>query len=168
MYIKIAGLSEGSHTYRFDDNVEHLGLEKPFFGNFSADVELNKSHSQIVLKVNVRLKAAFECDRCTRNYEQELNPVYTVVDFFGSEPQDNTDVNVIYIPHEADKIDLVHEMRDYSLLAVPMKKLHSPDCKGLCFRCGIDLNEADCSCDKESVDSKWLPLKELKNKLSNN
>jgi uncharacterized protein len=49
-----------------------------------------------------------------------------------------------------------------------MKKLCREDCKGLCNVCGKDLNDGDCNCDRSNADIRWLPLKELKNKLNNN
>jgi uncharacterized protein len=168
MIIKIAGLSEGVHYYKFEEPIESLGLESPFFGNLTADVELSKSHSEIILKVDVKVNANFECDRCTKNFVQQLNPVYQVVYLFGNPPDDNININVIYLHSEADKINIAPEVRDYVLLALPMKMLCMEECKGLCRNCGKDLNEADCNCETENTDSRWLPLKELQKKLNNN
>ena len=77
-------------------------------------------------------------------------------------------LNITYLPLETDKVNLDQELRDYSLLAIPMKKLCREDCKGLCPSRGKDLNEGKCDCSDKEIDARWLPLNELKNKLSNN
>jgi uncharacterized protein len=76
--------------------------------------------------------------------------------------------NITYISSEADVIDISNDVRDFSILAVPMKKLCSDNCKGLCSKCGQNLNEGDCQCSKDETDIRWLPLMELKNKLNTN
>ena len=87
---------------------------------------------------------------------------------FGQEPDDNDSIDISYLPLEADKIDITKDVRDYALLAIPMKKLCKEDCKGLCVNCGKNLNEGDCNCSKDMIDPRWLPLQELKNKLNIN
>ena len=67
----------------------------------------------------------------------------------GIEPDDNDSIDISYLPLEADKIDITKDVRDYSLLAIPMKKLCKEDCKGLCAKCGKNLNEGNCNCSKE-------------------
>jgi uncharacterized protein len=166
MIIKIAGLSEGLHSYRFREPVEKFNLTSPFTGELNIEVELNKTYNQVILNVNLKINAIFECDRCVTDFTQELNPVYQVVYMFGNIAESD-DINVVYLPADADKINIAPEVRDYALLAVPMKKLCNDSCKGLCPKCGRNLNEGTCTCDPVDIDSRWLPLQELK-KINNN
>ena len=76
--------------------------------------------------------------------------------------------DVTYISPDSDFIDIRSDVRDYAMLAIPMKKLCKDDCKGLCQRCGKNLNEGECNCQKDEVDLRWQPLMELKNKLKTN
>jgi uncharacterized protein len=170
MFIKISGLSEGVHNFSFDEKVSLINLEDPFFGNFKAQIELSKTHNQIILNTRFSVKALFECDRCANNFEHEIDGSYKMVYFFGNKPSDgeNKDENLIYLHPDADRIEIGNDLRDFALLSVPMKKLCREDCKGLCIRCGKDLNEGDCDCDKSNNDARWLPLQELKNKIINN
>jgi uncharacterized protein len=168
MVIKIAGLSEGIHNYEFIEQVEKVDLGSPFSGKITAEIELDKSHHEIVMNVNVRVNAEFECDRCTASFTRELNPVYKMVYIYGSGDDLDDDANMKYIHPDADKIDISPEVRDFTLLSVPMKKLCSDECKGLCSNCGTDLNKSECSCELDSIDSRWLPLQDLKKKLNNN
>jgi uncharacterized protein len=92
-----------------------------------------------------------------------------MVYLFGQDKElnDNNDANLVYLPIETDKIDISQDVRDFCIIALPMKKLCSEDCKGLCFKCGTNLNEKECSCTKEEIDIRWQPLLDLKNKLNN-
>ena len=168
MKIKISSLSDGVHNYYFDESIEELGLEEPFYGNCKVDVELSKLHNQIVLKASITLNTNFDCDRCNKNFDDVITSSYQMVYLFGTEPVDSGSINITYLPIAADKIELESDVRDFALLAVPMKKLCKDDCKGLCSNCGKDLNEGDCECEHNSIDPRWLPLTELKNKINNN
>jgi uncharacterized protein len=47
-------------------------------------------------------------------------------------------------------------------LAVPMKPVCRPDCKGLCPQCGADRNRGGCDCREVDVDPRWAALADLK------
>ncbi len=168
MKIKISNLSDGIHNFNFDEPAANLGLEEPFFGNINVDVELTKIHSQVVIKAKLSAQTEFECDRCTKDFKTTLTSSYKMVYMLGTEPEDTQAINLTYLPADADKIILDNDVRDYAMLAVPMKKLCTEDCKGLCVKCGKDLNEGDCGCKRDEIDDRWLPLMELKNKINNN
>ncbi|MHB8579595.1 MAG: YceD family protein [Ignavibacteriaceae bacterium] len=168
MIIKISNLREGVHNYIFDEPIKEIGIEDFFFGNVLAEIELNKSNNQIVLNATLKLNANFECDRCNTNCTTNITMNYQMVYLFGKEPVESDSINVVYLPLDADKIKLDDDIKDFALLSIPMKKLCKDDCKGLCFKCGKNLNEGNCSCDKSEIDVRWLPLVELKNKINTN
>ncbi len=168
MKIKISNLSDGIHNFNFEEPAVDAGLEEPFFGNISVNVELNKMHNQIVINTKLSLQTEFDCDRCTKNYKSTLTNSYKMVYLLGTKPEDTEAISLTYLPADADKIILDNDVRDYAMLAIPMKKLCKEDCKGLCVKCGKDLNEGDCGCKREEIDERWLPLMELKNKINHN
>jgi hypothetical protein len=47
-------------------------------------------------------------------------------------------------------------------LAVPMKPVCRPDCKGLCPHCGADRNRGECDCRETDVDPRWAALAKLR------
>ena len=53
-------------------------------------------------------------------------------------------------PLEADTADLKDIVRTVFVLNLDSKLLCKPDCKGLCFRCGRNLNDGTCDCRPES------------------
>ncbi len=167
MIIKISNLSDGVHYYNFEESVNDLALNDFFVGNVNAEVELSKSCSQIVLNAKLSLKAIFECDRCNSEFEENVVTQYKMVYFFGVEPKEDSSMGITYLPLDSDKINLDNDVKDFSLLAIPMKKLCYEDCKGLCVKCGKNLNEGFCNCSQIEVDNRWSALNELKNKLNN-
>lgn len=58
-------------------------------------------------------------------------------------------------------LDLREGLRQYFLMAEPLKPLCREDCAGLCPTCGANRNEAACSC-VEQGDERWLGLGALK------
>lgn len=62
---------------------------------------------------------------------------------------------------ESGYIDLSPMVRELSLLEVPMNAVCRHDCQGLCMECGQDLNEADCGCELDEIDSRLAGLREL-------
>lgn len=168
MKIKISNLSDGTHFFRFSEPVKSIGLESPFVGNVEVEVELKKAHNQLILDSSVLINSEFECDRCMSSFNKQLRSDYELVYLIGVEPVESESDNIVYISSETDVIDISNDVRDFAILAVPMKKLCSEDCKGLCSVCGKNLNEEQCSCSKNDTDIRWLPLMELKNKFNTN
>lgn len=62
------------------------------------------------------------------------------------------------------RIDLLEAAREQILLSLPTQFFCKEDCRGLCDRCGADLNRASCDCRADDVDPRWAALKDLKKK----
>jgi len=58
-------------------------------------------------------------------------------------------------------LDLAPLLREQAWLAIPMKPLCSPDCRGLCPHCGANLNHESCTCEEEQIDPRLALLKDL-------
>jgi len=60
------------------------------------------------------------------------------------------------------RINLTDVLREEMWLVWPQNVVCKPECKGLCPRCGIDLNRASCAC---MVDEEKRPFSALKNMI---
>jgi len=78
----------------------------------------------------------------------------------GEHEIEEDDLTTAFYQH--DEIDLEQLMREQFYLALPMKPLCTPDCKGLCAMCGTNLNRAACDCKPEWTDPRLAPLAQLK------
>jgi uncharacterized protein len=56
-------------------------------------------------------------------------------------------------------------LREQVLLSLPARTLCREDCKGLCPRCGRDLNSETCACDSAPADPRWSALSDLASRL---
>ena len=65
---------------------------------------------------------------------------------------------------QENSLDLNHLAREQILLNVPEQFFCKDDCKGLCERCGENLNLVDCKCGKDEIDPRWAALKDLKDR----
>jgi uncharacterized protein len=66
--------------------------------------------------------------------------------------------------YEGDAVDLDELVREQILLGLPSRRLCREECKGLCPKCGADLNAGDCSCEQGEADPRWSALAEWKDK----
>jgi uncharacterized protein len=57
-------------------------------------------------------------------------------------------------------------LREQVLLSLPAKTLCRPDCKGLCPRCGSNLNTETCTCDTVPSDLRWTALSDLRSRMN--
>jgi uncharacterized protein len=168
MIIKISNLSEGEHNFVFENKIDVLELDEPFYGNYKSDVILQKLHDQLIVSVSSEFKVKFECDRCGTEFKSSLRSDYKMIYLMNEAPEETDSINVSYLNRDADKINIKSDVREFALLSIPMKKLCREDCKGLCFKCGKDLNKEQCACKTDEIDQRWKPLMNLKDKLNLN
>jgi uncharacterized protein len=64
--------------------------------------------------------------------------------------------------YEGDSVDLDELVREQILLALPSRNLCREDCKGLCQKCGANLNAGECSCAQSETDPRWAALADWK------
>ena len=101
------------------------------------------------------------CDRCAAAFDREMELPIDAVLVTELANEENEDEWVFTL--EGDSADLEDIVRTVFVLNMDSKLLCSDDCKGLCCRCGKNLNDGPCSCEKE-IDPRLAALKQLLNK----
>ncbi len=96
------------------------------------------------------------CDRCGKNSLQEKAVSYSCI--LAEELQNEDSDEIVLL--EDGQVDAGELAREAFILDMDTKTLCSEDCKGLCPRCGADLNLGPCSCKKE-VDPRLAVLAKL-------
>ncbi|HTD55307.1 MAG TPA: DUF177 domain-containing protein [Silvibacterium sp.] len=56
-------------------------------------------------------------------------------------------------------------VREQVFLSLPARSLCGEDCKGICPRCGKNLNSESCTCDTAPVDPRWSALSDLASRM---
>lgn len=108
------------------------------------------------LELTARTTLDAVCDRCGKAFPQEKEVTYQCLLAEELQNEDNDEI-VLLEDGQADVGDLA---RTAFILGMDSKTLCSEDCKGLCPRCGADLNLGPCSCQKE-VDPRLAVLTKL-------
>lgn len=67
--------------------------------------------------------------------------------------------------YQGDGLLLEDVLREQLLLAVPIKSVCDDACKGLCPKCGKNLNQESCDCVHGMEDPRWAALSEIREKL---
>ena len=68
--------------------------------------------------------------------------------------------------YQKDGLVLEDVLREQVLLTLPVRSLCRTDCKGLCPRCGRNLNSESCNCEDAPADPRWTALSDLRSRLS--
>ena len=98
------------------------------------------------------------CDRCAQEYEEDISFPLDVVLVTELANEENEDEWVF--PLEGDSADLEDIVRTVFVLNMDPKLLCKSDCKGMCCRCGKNLNDGPCNCQKE-LDPRFAALRQL-------
>ena len=98
-------------------------------------------------RISLKAEAASTADtRCSRCLEPVTIPVTAQIDAAFDRQSDPDDPDLYSF--EAPTIELTDAVRDALLLELPLQVFCSPDCKGLCPVCGINLNKGTCTCQE--------------------
>ena len=159
--IRISGLSDGIHEFDREVVPGEIGLPDEFSRPIAAHVHLDKTHSQIILRISIVADATYPCDRC-------LDPVLIPVkeecllfyarDIAAAKEMQDDDVRVID-PNEP-VIDIGEDIKDIAILGIPMKRTCGEDQSGKPLCKSPIHGNADDSTD-ESVDPRWEKLKNM-------
>jgi len=102
-----------------------------FCGAIKAKALISKSYDAIGASLSLNAPMLVICSRCLREFNADFN-------------------RQIELHYAADKleplIDLDPDIREEIILSYPINPLCSDICKGLCPRCGCNLNEGGCNC----------------------
>ena len=98
------------------------------------------------------------CDRCAAEFDRDMELPIDAVLVTELANEENEDEWVFTL--EGDSADLDDIVRTVFVLNMDSKLLCSDDCQGLCCRCGKNLNEGPCNCQKE-CDPRFAALKQL-------
>ncbi|MDO9575257.1 MAG: DUF177 domain-containing protein [bacterium] len=115
---------------------------------------LTKSKKRVRIKGDVSFKLNITCARCleviTKQFNEKVDCIFKQESPCIIKEEEialtTTDTEKYY--YAGDEVNITPFVRDTILLAIPIKPLCTPDCRGLCPYCGKNLNEGDCKCKK--------------------
>jgi len=119
------------------------------------EVSLVRTDRGILAKATLHTEVEVTCSRClslfncrlTLNIEEEYFPI---IDAVSGTPLSLPEEPGCFTIDEHHTFDLTEAIRQYALLAIPMKPLCREDCAGLCPTCGRNLNQGPCGCPQRA------------------
>ena len=140
-------------------------------GELSLSVEIAKAGTG--LSVTGVLTGSFlrQCVRCLTEYEDavslpfaveyrhEENPARGRPKAPGAEARDLPELEDEVYLFDGERLELAEMLREQVILTTPMQPLCHEDCQGLCPVCGQNLNERQCGCPGEGLESPFAVLK---------
>lgn len=149
----------------FEGRTSHFRVVAPVDLSF----KVHKDHARFRLVGRVGTTLEQTCSRCLEPFRLTIDAPFdirylpqTTAAGGGDEQVEDDDLSDAF--YRDEQIDLKQLMEEQFYLALPMKPLHSDDCKGLCPSCGINLNESTCNCQVRWEDPRLAGLKALMNR----
>lgn len=150
LIINLATLPAGSSRLEATATSEELQLPPAEWpGEVEATLQLDRTADLVAVRGRIWSAARLECVRCLRSFDLPIATDLTVVaDRAGGRGRLEADLaaddHMKF--HDGRQLDLREEAREALLLELPITPHCRQDCRGLCPRCGADLNDGPCGC----------------------
>ena len=107
-----------------------------------------------------------DCDRCLEPVERPID-IELDLEFVPDEQladAANLELHLVDMKRDAisgSEFNLADIAREQILLDLPQQFFCKDDCRGLCEKCGTNLNLKDCDCEDDEIDPRWAALQNL-------
>ena len=158
-------LKKPGQAFSFEEQVEVEPMEYLSDPLAFKDVNVKGEYvcagdDRISVKAEVNARAETRCSRCL---DPVAIPVRADVDALYVRQPDPDDPDLY--SYDSSTVVLTDAVRDALLLNMPLRVLCSEACRGLCPRCGINLNRGTCTCQEGAEVTN--PFSALKNIVLN-
>jgi uncharacterized protein len=132
----------------------------------TGDCRLMRTHSSVLVSCRLNTEVELTCSRCLGRFRQPLKIRFEeeflpTLDVLSGMPLPPPEDSAAFTIDEHHILDIAEAVRQYALLALPIKPLCKIKCAGLCPTCGKNLNEGQCACPGPGADPRWDKLAEL-------
>ncbi len=174
MFIEIEDLGPEPLCVEHSYGVDALGfdhddaaLDRPVSARFTL------THKEKDLRVEGRVETGirYSCARCLGEFVRllatdfELQYLPQPEGMAGDEEIELSDGDLNIGFYDGVRLDVDLMVLEQIELALPMKFICRDDCKGLCPKCGTDLNTRSCGCIRDEADSRLDVLREFRKRM---
>lgn len=172
MFFNVSGLiEEGIGATRMHDVQGMIQVEGHAVERVAGKVEMLRTEAGVLVRAHLSLVEPEVCSRCLRPIEETLRLDFeeefqATTDFRTGAPVAEAPDSDAFLIDEHHTLDLTEAVRQYREVNTKMQPLCRPGCRGLCPRCGRDLNLGGCECDKGVMDDRWADLAALRSAIA--
>lgn len=145
--------------YQLDLSQEDFYGARPIVHPVQVEGSVTNHAGALVLEGSARSVLELVCDRCGKEFSREK---VVPLDYLAAQKLEDEERDDILLLDGAE-LDLDEAVTTAFILAMDTKNLCSDDCKGLCAKCGANLNLGPCGC-KPEVDPRLAALAQLLDK----
>lgn len=142
------------------DNTEFLGEEFVFPNGLLIDGKITNNTKSLHFQAKISGKMLVRCARCMEEIEKDISFEISELLIRDKEAEHISDDDDTIV-FSGEKIEIDEIVVNNFLLNASGKYLCSDDCKGLCQKCGKNLNHGDCNCSDNEIDPRWAALAEI-------
>ena len=155
---EIIHVPDASKPFRFQMDLSQLEFYGKHLITRPVQVEgsVTNHAGALVLEGKASSLLDLTCDRCGKEFSREK--VVPLNCLLATELEDAENDEIVLL--DGTEVDLDELAQTAFILAMDTKNLCSEDCKGLCAKCGADLNFGPCGCRPE-VDPRLAALAQL-------
>ena len=128
--------------------------------------EITNTAGYMRMKLSMSVDYQAECARCLAPvsgcFTLDLEKTVAPRDVLGDLDEDRLDDYAII---EDGFLDMDEPLYEQIEMEFPIRFLCKEDCRGLCQRCGRNLNEGECGCTQKEIDPRLEPLRALLEKM---
>jgi uncharacterized protein len=142
--------------------------DRRILGRSSLSAKVTRKGKRVRLAGTVLAKVQIDCSRCLAPVSLQVDEKFDLLYIpplntaTGDEEIVLEEEDLLTGFYQDDTIDLDDFVREQIELALPMTRLCSDECRGLCPECHANLNQGQCACVTENVDPRWAALKDWK------
>jgi len=171
MRIEVENLTAAGKPFEHTYGAEEVDLEDEgarVVAEAAVRGTASRKGEQVRLRGEIRTEVELLCGRCLAPARTPLAVEFDA-SFIPQEAEaakaENVELladDLVLSAYDGEAVDLDELVREQILLALPSRHLCREDCKGLCPKCGTDLNAGHCSCEQGEIDPRWSALAGLK------
>ncbi len=176
MKLALTQLAEGDSSFRFSSQkdawirelIQSVGKEGYVVkSDLDIEMQVTKLEPDYYLRGNMGFKVDQSCARCAETFPLALKHEFAVALAHATqtkatpvlaEESDELDVHFF----EGHEVDLAPLVREQFFLSLPYQSLCGPDCKGVCQKCGTNLNTGKCTCLQKNDFSPFSVLEKIR------
>ena len=135
---------------------------KPLAGH----MRLMRTQHSVFVRGQLSSRLEVECGRCLEPADLSVRfqveaEYFPEVDIQTGAGLPKPDDDLAFTIDQNHELDLTEAVRQHLLLEIPMQTVCREGCKGLCSRCGANLNDGSCECQDEVGDERLSVLRQL-------
>ena len=120
--------------------------DQHFARDLAVVAEIYRSERDVHFQGSVEGEVTAVCGRCLDEFERRLRRDFRFVILPRGAASDDAEDDEGVDHYSGDDLDLSPLVREQALLSLESLPLCSEECRGLCARCGVNLNREKCGC----------------------